>query len=42
MLIKTANLDYSDWVLHGVLSSKHIDPLVGRSHRWVQHSLGHG
>lgn len=35
-------LYYSDWVLHGVLSSKHIDPLVGSSHRGMQHGLRHG
>ena len=35
-------LYYSDWVLHGVLSSKHIDPLVSSSHSRVQHSLRHG
>lgn len=35
-------LYYSDRVLHGVLSSKHIDPLVSRSRCRVQHSLRHG
>lgn len=41
-LIEAVYLDDSDWVLHGVLSSKHVDPLVACSHRWVQHGLRHG
>lgn len=35
-------LYYSDWVLHGILSTKHVDPLVSSSHCRVHHSLRHG
>lgn len=42
LVIEEHYLYYSDWVLHGVLSSKHVDPLVRSSHCRVQHSLRHG